>query len=64
MTANEESLSRVMANASMGAAKASPVSTQTGMASTTQADWTAPNADITIRKIVLFMASRMVVNSR
>jgi hypothetical protein len=62
--ANEVSFSRVMAQASMGAAKARAVSTQAGSAATTQAELTAPNAAITARKMAEFISTRIVTNSR
>ena len=48
----------------MGAAKASPVSTAAGKASTTQADLIAPNAHMTSRTNAQFIAIRMAMNIR
>ena len=60
---NEESFVRVIAHASTGIAKASPVSTATGRAATAHPDATPPIAAATARKIALFMVSRRVTNS-
>ena len=62
--ANDVSLDTVIAHVSIGAAKASPVSTATGTAASTHGDVMAPNAAMTTRKMAEFMASRMIVNSR
>ena len=53
---------RVTAHASIGVAKASPVSTATGSVSRVSGEWTAPNAAATARKIAQFMVSRRVQN--
>ena len=58
------SVLRVTDQAISAGAKASPVSTATGRASTTSGERTAPNAAITARKIPQFMVSRSVANIR
>ena len=60
MAENPCSLSRDTANAVMGVAKASPVSTAAGMASTAVHDDVAPNSTITRRKATLPCSRRKV----
>ena len=62
--ANDVSFMTVIAHASIGVANASPVSTATGSAASTQGDFTAPKAAITAMKTAQFITSRIVVNSR
>ena len=54
----------MIAHASIGAANASPVSTATGRAASTQGDSAAPKATITTMNTAQFITSRIVVNSR
>ena len=64
ITANEVSLVRVIAHASITALNVIPVSTATGRdASAPQGDCTAPSAAATARKIAQFMVSRSATNS-
>ena len=62
--ANELSLVRVTAHASIGAANASPVSTATGSAASTHGERTAPNAVATARKIGSSWRAATSTNSR
>src|SRR5262244_2338353 len=64
ITANEVSLARVTAHASIGAVNATPVRTATGSVASAQGDCTAPSTAATARKMAQFMASRSVTNSR
>src|SRR5262249_59448980 len=63
ITANEVSLARVTAHASIGAVNATPVRTATGSVASAQGDCTAPSTAATARKMAQFMASRSVTNS-
>ena len=53
----------VAENAAIGPAKAIPVRTATGIASTTSGEWAAPNATMTIVKTVAIIASRTAIQS-
>ena len=53
-----------IAQAAIGAAKASPVSVAAGQASTVHADLAAPNAHMYTVIRAVFMAIRSVMNSR
>ena len=63
ITANEVSLVRVIAHASITALNVIPVSTATGRAASAQRECTAPSAAATARKIAQFMVSRSATNS-
>ena len=54
----------VAEKAAMGQAKAIPVRMAAGIASTMSGDWAAPNATITIVKMVQIIASRAAIQAR
>ena len=64
IAANFSGVRWVAAKAAIGAAKASPVSTATGMASTTSGDVAAPNSTITTVKIEATSSSRAPIQAR
>jgi hypothetical protein len=63
-TASEVSRLRVTVQASMGAVKASPVSTATGSAAMASGEVSAPNAAATARNTLHVMVSLSATNSR